>query len=158
MDGCLSRSIVQPAASRYKFNVLSVHKCDSSSLGTCRGGVDLTQSSCGYGWRIGGSCGRESAQVWTVVRLVHIIPVLVVIGQTPSDEFFTGVWDAGLLRKLNLSGIQDGLIPDYRHLRFIVSKWFHTEEELVKNYTNAPYVHLETKWKQRGKWRFKFNT
>ena len=93
----------------------------------------------------GGSCGRESAQVWTVVRLVHIIPVLVVIGQTPSDEFFTGVWDAGLLRKLNLSGIQDGLIPDYRHLRFIVAKWFHTEEELVKNYTNAPYVHLETK-------------
>ena len=68
-----------------------------------------------------------------------------VIGQASSDELFAGVRDAGLLRELNLSGIQDGLIPDYRHLRFIVSKGFHTEEKLVENDTDAPYINLETR-------------
>ena len=68
-----------------------------------------------------------------------------VIGQTPSDELFAGVWDARLLRELNLSGIQDGLIPDYRHLRFIVSKGFHTKEKLVENDADAPYINLETR-------------
>ena len=113
----------------------------SLSLATCRGSVDFTQR--GGGGRVGS--GRDTAQVWTVIRLVHIVPILVVIGQTSSDELFTGVRDAGLLWELNLPGIQDGLVPDYRHLRFIMSKGFHTKEKLVENNADAPYIHLETR-------------
>ena len=87
-------------------------------------------------------CGCRAAQVGAVVRLINVISVLVVVGQTPSYEVLAGIWNTWFAWELYLSRVQNGLITDNSHLWLIVAEGLHPEEQLIKYDSYAPNVNL----------------
>lgn len=74
-----------------------------------------------------GGCGL-AAQIRRVVRFVDVIAVLMVVGQTLADEVLALVTDGRLLRKHNLTSVEDCLVAHNRHLALVLAKRLHTEE------------------------------
>jgi hypothetical protein len=82
-------------------------------------------------------------QIWAVIRLVHVVAILVVVGHALPDELLAPVRYAGLLRESHIASIEDRLVPHDGHLRLVVAEWLHTEEQLEKDYTHAPNINLK---------------
>lgn len=83
-----------------------------------------------------------ATQVRAVVGFVDIKSVLVVVCKALTDELSTPIRYLRLLRECNLTCIEDSLVPDDGHLRFVVPKRFDPEKQLVKNHADAPYINL----------------
>jgi hypothetical protein len=62
--------------------------------------------------------------------------------QTLANELSAAVGNGGLLRELDLSSIEDGLIPHDCHLRLIVAERLHPEQKLVEDNPHAPNINL----------------
>lgn len=75
-------------------------------------------------------------KVWAVVSLINVIPVLVVVCQALTNELFAAVANLGLLWEDNFSCIQDSLISNYSHLRFVLPERFNSEKQLVEDDTD----------------------
>ena len=85
---------------------------------------------------------RVTTQVWTVVGLIDVKSVLVMICQALAYKFFAAVRDWGLRWKLDLSSVQNSLVPYDSHLRLIMAEGFYSEKKLIKDDTHAPNVNL----------------
>ena len=70
----------------------------------------------------------STPQIWAIVSLVHIVAVLMVIGQTPANEVFARIRDGWFLRELDRARIKNCLVANDSHLRFVVAKGLHTIE------------------------------
>jgi len=57
------------------------------------------------------------------------------VSKALADEVFAAIGDQGLCRENDFTCVQNGLIAHDCHLRLVVTKRLHPEEQLVKYYT-----------------------
>jgi len=84
-----------------------------------------------------------SSQIRRVISFIHIVAIVLIVGEAFSDEVFAGLRNLGFSGEDDLSCVQDCLVLEDSLLGFVVTKGFLSEEDLKKDNTDAPYVNLK---------------
>jgi hypothetical protein len=84
-----------------------------------------------------------SSQIRRIISFIHIVTIVLIVGEAFSDEVFAGLRNLGFRGEDDLSCVQDRLVLEDSLLRFVVTKGFLSKEDLEKDNTNAPYVNLK---------------
>lgn len=106
-------------------------------------GLDLNLASVG------------SSQIRRVISFIHIVAIVLIVGEAFSDEVFAGLRNLGFSGEDDLSCVQDCLVLEDSLLGFVVTKGFLSEEDLKKDNTDAPYVNFWIYHGRIGTWHFK---